>query len=143
MNNQIVMQLAQLEGATLPQEEKITIPHTSSDVNSAGEHLSDLINAADEATFYSGQGVEHISAAAGHTHTLGDAIMQRLDSMGTSFRVRVERTHHMLESLPGTYSLQEMLKLQLEMSAISVEIEVVGKGVQKAVQHADQLAKLQ
>jgi hypothetical protein len=36
-----------------------------------------------------------------------------------------------------------MMKLQMDMAVVTLEIEVVGKGVQKAVQHVDTLSKLQ
>ena len=140
MKNQIALQLAQFEEAGLPSNDEVIVPQATPDVKALGENLSDLINSAHEISVYSVQATQPSFAASVSTHTLGDAIMQKLDSMGTAFRTRVERAHHMLEALPDTYSLQEMLKLQLEMSAVSIEIEVVGKGVQKAVQHADHLS---
>jgi hypothetical protein len=75
-------------------------------------------------------------------NTLGDAILRRMDSLGSDFRKKVDHIQEMLKVAPGTYSTHQMLQLQMEISLVSIEVEVVGKGVQKAVQHADQLTKL-
>ena len=116
------------------------IPRPTTEQNAAGDSLSDFISALEQPTVFSvGMSPETKSTSS----TLGDAILRRLDRLGSSFRQKVDQVNEILETPPGDFSLQKMLKLQMQVSMISVEIEIVGKGVQKAVQHADQLTKLQ
>jgi hypothetical protein len=55
----------------------------------------------------------------------------------------VEQFHTLLEKSPNSLGLPELLKIQIELGALSLEIDLVGKGVTKATQDVDQLSKLQ
>jgi flagellar hook-basal body complex protein FliE len=74
---------------------------------------------------------------------LGEVLLKRLDVVGNNFTKSIERTNALLNTLPSDLRVQDVMKLQLEMASVSLEVELVGKGVQKAVQHIDQLTKLQ
>ena len=116
------------------------IPRPTTEQNIAGDSLSDLISGLEQPPVFSvGMSQETKSTS----NTLGDAILRRLDRLGSSFRQKVDQVSELLETPAGDFSLQKMLKLQMQVSMVSIEIEIVGKGVQKAVQHADQLTKLQ
>lgn len=77
------------------------------------------------------------------TKTLGDAILAKLDAVGADYKKNVSRAYAALEKSPRENTVEELLKMQLDISVVSLEVEVVGKGVQKAVQHIDTLSKLQ
>jgi hypothetical protein len=121
----------------------IILPVSTSENVAAGDHLSKLLSAQEQATVYAAPQMGPAASGLNSTNTLGDAILRRLDSLGSEFRKKVDHLQESLKVPPGTFSVQQMLQLQMEMSMVSIEVEVVGKGVQKAVQHADQLTKLQ
>lgn len=77
------------------------------------------------------------------TKTLGDAILARLDAVGANYKQNLARAYSALEKSPRENTVEDLLKMQLDISVVSLEVEVVGKGVQKAVQHIDTLSKLQ
>lgn len=74
---------------------------------------------------------------------MGEIILAKLDQVGTAYKENVGKTYEVLEKAPNEISLHELMKLQLDVSVVTLEIEVVGKGVQKAVQHFDTFTKLQ
>ncbi len=127
-------------GTGIPLDQVISLPATTPEVENDAARLSKLL--ATDST-ESVQTVSVVDSVPNGLRTIGDAILARLDAVGNSYIRNVERTHHLLESPPGNLQLRDLLKLQMEMSAISVEVELVGKGVSKAVQHVDQLSKLQ
>jgi type III secretion system YscI/HrpB-like protein len=53
------------------------------------------------------------------------------------------RAHHEMDKAPDQLSLRDVLKLEYEFAVITLQIDVVGKGVQKAVQNIDTLVKMQ
>jgi hypothetical protein len=76
------------------------------------------------------------------TGTLGDAILGKLDNLSSHYQDAVKHAH---DALDGTRSpgLHDMLRLQFNMTVVTMEIDVLGKGVSKVVQTLDQLTKLQ
>ncbi len=77
------------------------------------------------------------------TKTMGEAILARLDAVGADYKKNVTRAYAALEKSPRENTVEDLLKMQLDIAVVSLEVEVVGKGVQKAVQHVDTLSKLQ
>ncbi len=119
-----------------------TLPAVTPEVEAGGERLSELLVSPAEGVTYS---LEPIPPAqeAGGTKVMGEIIMAKLDAIGSEYKTNVNQAYKALEKSPQQISLQEMMKLQLDMAVVTLEIEVVGKGVQKAVQHVDTLAKIQ
>lgn len=125
-----------------------TLPTVTPEVEAGGARLSELlVSPAEVVTSTEGvtYSLEPIPPAqeAGGTKVMGEVIMARLDAIGSEYKTNVNQAYQALEKSPQQISLQEMMKLQLDMAVVTLEIEVVGKGVQKAVQHVDTLAKLQ
>ena len=121
----------------------IAVPSITSEVDSGGMRLSELLSNQPEQPVYAIDPAVAPADTAGGAHTLGEKILARLDAVGLEFRTNMERTHAMLQVGPANMSLHDLFKLQMEMAQVSLEIELVGKGVQKAVQHVEQLTKLQ
>ncbi len=119
-----------------------TLPAVTPEVEAGAERLSGLLVSPSDGVTYS---LEPIPPAqeTGGTKVMGEVIMARLDAIGSEYKTNVNQAYQALEKSPQQISLQEMMKLQLDMAVVTLEIEVVGKGVQKAVQHVDTLAKLQ
>ncbi len=143
MENMMMSVISQLQADDKLVPDQIGLPASTPEIKAAGAHLSELLSASEETTVYSIPQISPSASDSTKASTLGDAILRRMDSLGTNFRNKVDHVYEMLKVPPGTYSAQQMLQLQMGVSMISIEVEVVGKGVQKAVQHADQLTKLQ
>lgn len=123
--------------------DEVFVPAINQQVQQDGVRFSDLVAARIEPP----QEVTNLAVVTTNTaidaKSLGDVLLKRLDVIGNNFTKNIQRTHQILDTLPADLRVQDMMRLQLEMSAISLEVELVGKGVQKAVQHVDQLTKLQ
>ena len=124
-------------------DSSLSIPLATPDVETGGGRLTELLSNQPEQAVYAIDPAVAPANATGGMQTLGEKILARLDAVGVQFRTNLERTHALLEVSPGNMSLKDLLKLQIETAQISLEIELVGKGVSKAVQHADQLTRLQ
>jgi type III secretion protein I len=75
-------------------------------------------------------------------NSLGDEILARLDAVGANYKQNVNRAYAALEKSPRENTVQDLIKMQLDIAVVSLEVEVVGKGVQKSVQHIDTLSKM-
>ncbi len=73
----------------------------------------------------------------------GERIVAKLDSIGREFKENMERAHKEINKPVGQLSLVDSLKIQYDFAVVSLHIEVVSKGVQKAVQNVDTLVKMQ
>lgn len=137
-------QAAEAAASTPPEiESSISLPSITPEVEAGGARLSDLLSNQPEQPVVAIDPAVAPADAAGGAHTLGEKILARLDAVGSQFRTNMERTHAMLEAGPANMSLKDLFQLQMEMAQVSLEIELVGKGVSKAVQHVEQLTKLQ
>ncbi len=119
-----------------------TLPAVTPEVEAGGAHLSELLVSPPEGVTYSLEAIPPAQEPTG-TKVIGEVIMAKLDAIGTEYKTNVNLAYQAIEKSPQQISLQEMMKLQLDMAVVMLEVEVVGKGVQKAVQHVDTLAKLQ
>lgn len=137
-------QVAESSTTSLPDAEfPPSIPIVTPEVELGGDRLTELLSNQPEQPVNAIDPVVTQAEVSGVANTLGEKILARLDAVGLEFRTNMDRAHAMLEVGPGKMSLENLLKFQLEMTQVSLEIELVGKGVQKAVQHAEQLTKLQ
>lgn len=119
------------------------LPAVTTEVEAGGARLSELLAAPTEEPGYAVEPVPGARDAGPSTKVMGEIIMAKLDAIGAEYKANMAQAYQTLEKSPQQISLQEMLKLQLDLAVVGLEIEVVGKGVQKAVQHVDTLAKLQ
>lgn len=126
-----------------PATPEVSLPAVTPDIEAGGARLSELLSAPNDAAIYAPEPVAPVQEAGQGNKVIGEIIMARLDAIGSEYKMNVSKAYDALEKSPQTFSLREMLKLQLDMAVVSMEIEVVGKGVQKAVQHIDTLSKLQ
>jgi primase-polymerase (primpol)-like protein len=88
------------------------------------------------------EAVRLIDASNMEVRSMGEVILAKMDSVGKKFTTNMEEIHTLLEKSPNSLSLPDLLKLQIELGALSLEIDLVGKGVTKATQDVDQLSKL-
>lgn len=123
--------------------DEVFVPAITRQVQQDGVRFSDLVAKRIEQPEMAAKPAVVPTTTEIDTKSLGDVLLKRLDVVGNNFTKNIQRTHQILDTLPTDLRVQDMLRLQLEMSAISLEVELVGKGVQKAVQHVDQLTKLQ
>lgn len=140
----VIAQAFESSTITLQDAESLpAIPLVTPEVESGGQRLTELLSNQPEQPVYAIDPATAPSDATGGSNTLGEKILSRLDAVGKEFRSNMERVHTMLEVGPGKMSLENLLGLQMEMAQVGLEIELVSKGIQKAVQHTEQLTKLQ
>lgn len=124
---------------------EIVPPAVTPEVQESGRLLYDLLrldgNEAGGSVPPAGEAGLRIHGES--ARTLGDAILERLDAVGADYKQNVTRAYAALEKSPRENTVEDLLKMQLDIAVVSLEVEVVGKGVQKAVQHIDTLSKLQ
>lgn len=120
-----------------------TLPVVTPEVEAGGAHLSELLVTPTDGVVYSLDPLPSVQEVGQGNKVMGEVIMAKLDAIGAEYKTNVGHAYEALEKSPQQISLQEMMKLQLDMAVVTLEIEVVGKGVQKAVQHVDTLSKLQ
>ena len=132
-------ELVQAEPVVTPD----TLPTVTPEVEAGGARLSELLVTPTDGVVYSLEPLPPVQEVGPGTRVMSEVMMAKLDAIGAEFKTNVNQAYQVLEKSPQQISLQEMMKLQLDMAVVTLEIEVVGKGVQKAVQHFDTLAKLQ
>ncbi len=120
-----------------------SLPAITPAVEADGARLSEFLNVPSDSTVYSLDPMEPAQMPSQGNKEMGTILMARLDGIGTEFKTNVGHAYDALEKSPEHLTLRDMMKLQLDMAVVTLEIEVVGKGVQKAVQHVDTLSKLQ
>jgi type III secretion protein I len=75
--------------------------------------------------------------------TPGDSILEGMKGLGSDFRESWSALRTALEGPMDKMTITDMLRLQLQMVQISVQVELVGKAISKATSNIDQLSKLQ
>jgi hypothetical protein len=130
----------------LSQSSEGSIPTASPSVQNAGLNLLELLN-AERIEPVSNDSLATINPSSLNDLTttpmsLGDEILARLDAIGADYKANVARAYTTLEKSPRENTVEDLLKMQLDIAVVSLEVEVVGKGVQKSVQHIDTLSKM-
>ena len=124
----------------------VSVPIASPDVQNSGMNLLELLGAERPELDSSGSLVSVEAGSLNDQSTtlnsLGDEILARLDAVGTNYKNNVTRAYATLEKSPRETTVEDLLKMQLDIAVVSLEVEVVGKGVQKSVQHIDTLSKM-
>lgn len=75
--------------------------------------------------------------------TLGDAILDRMNSVGEAYRTTRETFAASLDVGPKEMSLIDLMRMQFRLADMTLSVEVISKGVSKFTQEVDQLTKLQ
>lgn len=123
------------------------IPPVDSIIQSDSVRLSDMLRAdtmsVESSEVLSGTGEPSSEGTQEDVLSLGDQILARLDAVGDSYKQNVSRVYTALDKSPRDNTVEELLKMQLDIAVVSLEVEVIGKGVQKSVQHVETLSKMQ
>ena len=115
----------------------------SVDVSTFADLMKNTSSKNDVTLANSEDSVRLIDASNMELRSMGEVILAKMDSVGKKYTTHVEKFHTLLEKSPNSLGLPELLKIQIELGALSLEIDLVGKGVTKATQDVDQLSKLQ
>ncbi|HYC37710.1 MAG TPA: type III secretion system inner rod subunit SctI [Usitatibacter sp.] len=75
--------------------------------------------------------------------TPGDSILEGMKGLGSDFRDTWSAMRTALAQPMDNLTLADMLRLQMQMMQLSVQVEMVGKAISKSTQNIDQLSKLQ
>ena len=75
--------------------------------------------------------------------TLGDAILGKLGAVGDNYRASVQEAVSAFSVPTEKLGLSGLLRIQMSMAQVSLDIELISKGISKAAQHIDSLTKLQ
>ena len=75
--------------------------------------------------------------------TLGDQVLGGLQQVQNDFHAKLQQVNRLFESGAPAPGVGELLRLQLGMAQMSVQLEVVGKAVSRSTQNIDQLVRMQ
>jgi hypothetical protein len=135
--------------------EWIDAPVTSSVPDSdAAARLADLLSTqaaqATQATQLQGPAgvsgtkpISSISVAPEESKSMGDRILQNLDSVGRAYKEKNVEFDKLLNSETVELSPREMLRIQAELQDHSLIVDIQSKVVGKILQEEDQLIRLQ
>ncbi len=129
---------------TSPPENGNELPFASPSVLEGRDRLTNLLS-KDEAAPVSGVDLMlSLPTVPKHTGSaMGEMLVSKLDSVGAEFKANMVRALEEMEKAPDQISLRDILKLEYEFAVITLQIDVIGKGVQKSVQNLDTLVKMQ
>lgn len=74
--------------------------------------------------------------------TLGDRLLNSLQTKSDDFTAKFEATKKQLEA-DQSMGARELLSMQLQVTQMSVQYEMLGKVVSRATQNVDQLVRIQ
>jgi type III secretion protein I len=77
------------------------------------------------------------------TGTPGDSIIEGMKSLGVEFRESWSAMKVALNGPMEQMTLADMLRVQMQMLQVAVQVEFIGKAVSKSTQNIDQLTKMQ
>lgn len=123
---------------------KNELPYASPAVMEGRDRLSNLLSENELAPVTGADPMLSLPTVAKPTGgAMGEMLVAKLDAVGAEFKANMVRAHVEMEKAPDQLSLRDILKLEYEFAVITLQIDVVGKGVQKAVQNMDTLVKMQ
>jgi len=118
-------------------------PANSIDVSTFSDLMKNVSPKSDAIIINPEDSVRLIDASNMELRSMGEVILAKMDNVGKKYTTHVEQFYTLLEKSPNSLGLPELLKIQIELGALSLEVDLVGKGVTKATQDVDQLSKLQ
>jgi type III secretion system YscI/HrpB-like protein len=75
-------------------------------------------------------------------NSIGDAILRSMDSAGRSYTAKANEISRLATS-GADLTTSDLLRIQFQLIESSMQVDLISKTVSKAVQHIDQLTKLQ
>ncbi len=129
---------------TLPPAEAEPVNPNPSGMNldALGQRFSELISAPEGVQGMVGSSVVSPMDMS-RSNSLGTIVVAKLDAVGLEFKANMDRARATFENAPQDVSLVDALKAQYEMAVVTLQIDVVGKGVQKSVQNVETFLKMQ
>lgn len=101
--------------------------------------LADLLSTQSvQAT--SGSAVTDVSPVNGNS--IGDAILRSMDAAGRTYSAKANEINR-LAGDGAQLTTADLMRIQFQLIDSSMQIDLISKTVSKAVQHIDQLTKLQ
>jgi len=76
-------------------------------------------------------------------NSMGDQILRSIDAAGKTYRTKADEINKLLSVDGAALTTTDLLKMQMRLIDSSLQIDLISKTVSKAVQHIDQLTKLQ
>lgn len=76
------------------------------------------------------------------TQTLGDRILNGLSGASAEFQQSLKNVHAVLDAGQAV-SVQDLLKVQLNLTQVSIQYDLIGKAISRSTQNLDQLVKIQ
>ena len=86
---------------------------------------------------------EAVEGATAAARTLGDNILNGLQRMSSEMQQTWSNVGAALGGAGQNLGMRDMLRMQLGLSTMSIQYELVGKAVSRSTQNIDQLVKLQ
>lgn len=127
---------------TLPESgpEAIAPPELDADGQRAAGFLTESLSAPDNAPAVT----DRLPASAGGLANMGDAIIRGMQAVGQHYQETTNGLHASIkESAASPLNIGGLLQIQARLIEVTMEVEVVSKGISKTTQHVDQLTKLQ
>ena len=121
-------------------DKAVGMPAVTSDVDSNSTRLSELINNQEVPPV---SAVPQMDGTTSVSKTMGEVIIAHLDTVGSNFTNHLNKFNNLIQKVPYEMNLPVFIEMQIQMAAISIEVELVGKCVSKCTQDIDQLSKLQ
>lgn len=75
--------------------------------------------------------------------SMGDRILQGMQSVSGDFQAAWKSVNTSLNASASSVSMQDMMRLQLQLVQVSVQYDLVGKAVSRSTQNFDQLVRIQ
>jgi type III secretion system YscI/HrpB-like protein len=137
----VLNMVAQISSAATPVAQVQASPGS---LDSAATRFSDLLSAGATNLDRSVTPVQGTSGALPiEKPTLGDSILHRLGVVGDNYRSSVAEAVQAFSLPAEKLGLSGLLRIQMSMAQVSLNIELISKGIAKAAQHVDSLTKLQ
>lgn len=83
-----------------------------------------------------------VQAALSAPQSLGENILSGMQNLSSDFQQSWKTVNAALDS-NNMMTTQDMLKLQMGLTQVSIQYELVGKAISRSTQNLDQLVKLQ
>lgn len=76
--------------------------------------------------------------------SVGDRILNGMQGVSNDFRNSWDSVNKVVNSTSGeAVTMQEMLKLQMQLTQVTFQYDMVGKAVSRSTQNIDQLVRVQ
>ncbi|MPM23312.1 hypothetical protein SDC9_69783 [bioreactor metagenome] len=75
--------------------------------------------------------------------SVGDRILNGMHKVSEDFRHSFDSVNKMLDATGNNLNVREMLKLQLQLTQVTFQFDMVGKAVSRSTQNLDQLVRVQ